>query len=1051
MYQIKLKKRAIGVGKVTAVSIVGEQTLQVPQGEGVSLAANVEGTGAYDPFVVWSVSDENDQPVASKIEENGFLRIALTEKAKKLKVIASARTPETDAKGEAVPGADAVASSPVTVEITASGDSGAAVAKEIAKEGMVLLKNDNNVLPLKKSEAGKAPHIAMLGLGQVHYIKGGEGSGEVYSPYQRTLIDGMKIMEEKGSVTIDSRLLEYYESLPAMPINRNGMNTPEPEMSVIQPLMNAAVAQDSDTVAIVTLRRLSGEGWDINIKNDGAKNGYYLSNDEKELVTSALNTFKHVVVLLNIGVVIDTDWIVKAQGNNGEKIDSLLLTWQPGIEGGVAMAEILCGEVNPSGKLSDTFATSYDAYPSSKSYTRSNIAYEEDIFVGYRYFETMAKDDVVFPFGYGLSYTDFSIKTNKVTNDGKNIDVSVTVENTGALAGKEVVQVYYSAPKGKLPQPAIELAAFKKTKLLQPGEKETLHLIFAIKDMASFDDVGKTGKESAWVLEEGSYRIYVGNSVRSTVETDAYVVDKLTVVEQLEKKLQPVNNFGYKKLSKRLDGTAKDSFETNVWNPQSSFLKTLYQMFRKDSAYKMELPNLNQSGGLDKKIAFSEVVKAPDKMSSFISQLSARDLLKLSFGTGYAWNEIEDAALKGPDNIIDGANTACTWDIPEFGIPRAQTADGPAGIRSNTKKTTAFPNATMQACTWNPDLVLKGGAAGAREAKNFSFKQPQFSSLSTNPGYSIWLTPGMNIHRDPQCGRNFEYYSEDPYLTGVMASAQVAGIQSENVAATAKHFAANNIEENRKGSNSMMSERALREIYLKGFEMLVKSESQPWCIMSSYNLINGVKASENEELLTDILRKEWGFKGLVMSDWSNCGDLTTEIIAGEALKMPGAGEMRNEWDEAENPNFDPTGGRSDGPEYQQAIKALEKGDLPRTVIEDNIRSLLHMLSLTFLYDGAGQSAAYNQIVPKKGVDAKAQYTLYYEKELVRVYAPGIRDLVALDANGTELNLNSDTQNKWWYTFEMPSTKVTLSTRGYIEDGDIDIDDDINQPQLGEKI
>ncbi len=728
------------------------------------------------------------------------------------------------------------------------------LSKEAAKEGMVLLKNESNVLPLKKGS-----RVALFGKATFDYVKGGGGSGDVTVSYICNLYEGLKQKQDK--VTVYEELAEFYHRnvqeqyaqgrLPGM--------TVEPE--VPEELLRGAAAF-TDT-AIISICRFSGEGWDRTAMPDASgesaerifeEGDFYLSHGESAMVEAVKGSFAKVIVVLNVGGMVASEWFKSA----GE-IQSVLLAWQGGMEGGLAAAELLLGEGNPCGKLSDTFAKGLEDYPSTEGFHESDafVDYTEDIYVGYRYFETVpgAAERVNYPFGYGLSYTEFRLSGQLVEYLGQDsFRVTADVCNVGAYPGKEVVQVYYSAPQGRLGKPARELAAFCKTRLLAPGETQTVTMYFQRKAMASYDDLGKVAG-SAYVLEKGEYHFYVGTSVRDTAENAfVYVQDKDEVVEQLSGKLVPVQ------LKKRM--LSDGSYEAlPLGEPVDTDATVLGRInwWEKDGL----LPSVRAREGHiawnPKKVpcSFEAVAEGRASVDEFLAQLSDEQLAELLGGQ--------------PNTGV--ANTCGYGNLPEYGVPSIMTADGPAGLRIEGKCgvcTTAFPCATQLACTWNPELVEQVGAAGGAEVKE------------NNIG--VWLTPAINIHRSPLCGRNFEYYSEDPLLTGKLAAAMVKGIQSNHVAATVKHFAMNNKETNRKESDSRASERAIREIYLRAFEIVVK-ESKPWSIMSSYNIINGCRASENRELLEDILRGEWGFDGMVTTDWWTLGEAYKEVKAGNDMKM----------------------------------------------------------------------------------------------------------------------------------------------------------------------
>lgn len=726
------------------------------------------------------------------------------------------------------------------------------LSRRAATEGMVLLKNEGEALPLKYGE-----RIALFGSGSLDYIKGGGGSAGVYTPYVRNIYEGMKIKEKEGKVHLFHALSLFYEAFvkdhnertldirtkavqsawaydaacqaeKEREVARIHFKYKMPEPRIPDDLFEEAV-RAADT-AIVVLSRFSAEAWD----RSSEKGDFYLTDDEQALIDRVTGSFEKVVVVLNVGGMIDSEWFGHHDG-----VQSVLLAWQAGTEGGLAMCDILCGDVNPSGKLTDTFAKSFDDYPSSAGYNESDdyVDYNEDIFVGYRYFETMpgAAQRVNYPFGFGLSYTTFSISGISASDDGERITVTATVTNTGAVAGKEVVQVYYSAPQGILGKPAKELGAFQKTKLLCPGESQTLAMSFKIADMASFDDLGKLQK-SAFVLEQGNYQIFVGTSVADCekVADYSYVVQEAyRVTEQLSSLCAPVA------LKERMlaDGTMEALPLGEV--------KKEYPVHEANTAKAPDEPVLFEHVGI--KITLDE----------FIAQLTDDELMELVGG--------------GPNSGV--SNTYTFGGLERLGIPYVPTGDGPAGLRLKEEcgiATTAWPCGTLLACTWNPEVVQEVGAAGAEELKENNL--------------AVWLTPALNIHRNPLCGRNFEYYSEDPLVSGKIAAAMVRGIQSQKIAASVKHFACNNKEINRMFSDSHVSERALREVYLKGFEICVK-ESDPWTVMTSYNILNGVQTSENCELIDGILRGDWGFKGMVTTDWGRKNDPVIEVKAGNDMKM----------------------------------------------------------------------------------------------------------------------------------------------------------------------
>ena len=714
----------------------------------------------------------------------------------------------------------------------------AALAREAAAEGMVLLKNENNLLPIPAKTA-----VAVFGKAQIDYVPGGGGSGEVFAPYLISIYQGLSQKEKGGKLQLFHALAGFYQTEVLRQYTAGAMRGETTEPALPEDLLRRA--REFSDFALITLCRYSEEGCDRAAKEfDG---DYYLSKGETELVEKVCELFPKVAVVINAGSVIDTSWFCK-----NEKIQSALCVWQPGMEGGNAVADILCGDKTPSGKLCDTFAAHFMDYPSSEGFFDSDryVNYPEDIYVGYRYFETFpdACDKVNYEFGYGLSYTTFSLSAPKAEINRDSVTVSVSVTNTGSRSGKEVVQLYYSAPQGKLGKPAKVLAAYQKTKLLAPGESQVLTLSFPVNAMASYDDTGKVTK-SAYVLEAGTYRFFLGTSVRKgQFLAETLEISELQMVQQLTSRCAP------RLLEKRL--LADGSYETLETFPDEAaagFVDENEESFNPPLCHCWPEAYDNEQ-----RLFFKDVATGKATLDAFIAQLSDEQLLVMLGGQ--------------PNTGV--ANTFGIGGIMEYGIPNLMTSDGPAGVRIRPEcgiPTTAWPCATLVACSFCPELAQTLGRAGAEELEENNL--------------ILWLTPGMNIHRSPLCGRNFEYYSEDPYLTSTIAAATVKGIQSRNAGATLKHFCCNNKETNRKECDSRVSERALREIYLKGFEIAIK-EAKPLAIMTSYNRMNGLHTSEREDLLTGILREEWGFDGIVVSDWWNSANHLRELLAGNDIKMP---------------------------------------------------------------------------------------------------------------------------------------------------------------------
>lgn len=709
------------------------------------------------------------------------------------------------------------------------------VSREVAAEGIVLLQNpeykpagsqvneNEQVLPIKMSE-----NVSVFGRIQAHYYKSGTGSGgAVRVDYVNGILEGLR---NNPSLKLNEDLAKIYADwIKKNPFNNGGGGwAAEPwsqaEMPLTDEIVDAAKAK-TDT-AVVIIGRTAGEDKD----NTDVKGAYKLTDLEVDMLNRVYAKFDRVAIVLNVANVIDMSW-----AKNYPKA-AILYTWQGGMEGGSAVADVLTGDVTPSGKLSDTIAATLADYPSTAHFgSKTENSYSEDIYVGYRYFETFAPDKVLYPFGYGLSYTNFKITTDNVNAGENEVAVTVTVQNTGKVEGKEVVQIYYGAPQGKLGKPAKELAAFAKTRLLQPGESQSITITYDTKDMASYDDSGITGHDSSYVLEAGDYNIYVGNSVSDSEKQGVYSLNALKVVETLQEALAPTKEF--------------DRIKPGQPNENGTFTTVTEKVPTRttdlDERIKQNLPaSIPQTG--DKGYTLLDVYNQKVTMDQFIAQLSNNDLGAIILGEGMSSPKV----TAGTAAAFGGV----TKNLLKFGLPIDSAADGPSGIRmeTNAEKATSIPNGTMLACTWNTELNER--------LFDLLGKEMLINNIDT------LLGPGINIHRSPLNGRNFEYFSEDPLLTGIMAAAQTRGLQKNGTSPTIKHFAANNQETDRHLVNALVSERALREIYLKGYEMAVKS-GKARSVMTSYGPVNGTWASSNYDLNTTILRGEWGFDGIVMTDW----------------------------------------------------------------------------------------------------------------------------------------------------------------------------------------
>lgn len=709
-------------------------------------------------------------------------------------------------------------------------------SRVVATEGAVLLKNEGQVLPLQKGD-----NVAVFGRIQVNYYRSGTGSGgSVHVSHTTNLLDGLRSKQE---FRVNEELAGVYEKwIETNPFDNGGGGwAAEPwhqkEMPLTDELVSAARSQSGK--AIVVIGRTAGEDQD----NANEPGSYQLTADEKAMLKAVTAHFEHTVVVLNVSNIIDMSW-VNDEGY-AHPIAGVIYAWQGGMEGGNAIADVLAGEVTPSGKLTDTIAYSIDDYPSTRNYGNEfKNMYQEDIYVGYRYFETFCPEKVQYEFGYGLSYTTFTLEPEEAklsVKDGATYaSVDVTVTNTGAVfAGKEVVQVYYEAPQGKLGQPARALAAFGKTKLLQPGESQVLTVSFPVHLMASYDDAGVTGQPSAYVLEAGTYRFYAGNSVKAltalTVDgQDGYVVENLQVVEQLEEAMAPIESF-----TRMMPGARKEDGSYEL-----TYVEVPKRKISMAERIEKRLPEALQQTG-DQGYKLKDVRDGKVSMEAFIAQLSDQDLAAIVRGEGMSSPLVTPGTASAFGGVSD--------QLFSYGIPVACTADGPSGIRMDSgQKATQVAIGTLLAASWNAELVEELYVMEGRE-------------LVRN-NVDTLLGPGLNIRRSPLNGRNFEYFSEDPLISGIFAAACTRGIRKGGSNATLKHFACNNQEKYRSKVDAVVSERALREIYLKGFEIAVK-EGGANSIMTSYNPVNGHWAASNYDLNTTILRGEWGFKGIVMTDW----------------------------------------------------------------------------------------------------------------------------------------------------------------------------------------
>ena len=796
--------------------------------------------------------------------------------------------------------------------------------RKFAAEGMVLLEN-NGTLPLVDG----VKKIALFGNGARHMIKGGKGSGDVNSRSVVGIEEGIK---EAGIEVVSGSWLDGYDKICADSrakydehIQEMVKSTGNPMVAFMEYFNNPyhdpdiqeitdADMQDADA-AVYVIARDSGEGRD----RKPVAGDYELTDNEKKNIEKLAGRYDKFVVALNVGGVIDTKALRSIKG-----VGAVLLMSQAGNVIGTVFADVLLGKSIPTGHLAMTWAENYSDYPAYDTFSSQNgnvddEYYNEGIFVGYRYFDTFGKKPA-YSFGYGLSYTDFDVKTTDVTLDGETVTAKVTVKNTGdKFSGKELVQLYVSAPDGKLEKPVKELKAFAKTKELAPGEEETLTLKAKVSNFASYDE-----KSASYILEPGKYFIRIGKNAGCTSVVAAIEVGKEITTCKLSNRFKIDTELDL--LSKKnatpltYDGEEEEKASAKVLTLSEDAITTVVAEY--ESA-PVELKNDSAE-----KVTLADVKAGKATLDDLLGQLTREEMADLCVGTargGFGG----DSVIGTASAVVPGAaGDTSSKMAADRGVHNLVLADGPAGLRltpyfavdednkiipemsamafdfpgkENQPKTdingevtkyyqycTAIPIATMLAQTWNMDVIEEAGDLVGTEMEEL--------------GVNLWLAPGMNIQKNPLCGRNFEYYSEDPLVAGMCAAADTKGVQKhKGCGTTIKHFACNNQEDNRMHTNAHVSERALREIYLKGFEIAVR-ESQPLSIMTSYNLINGLHAANNYDLLTAVCRNEWGFKGVVMTDWGTTGGIEMEqrefkygtsnaadcVRSGNDLTMPGS-------------------------------------------------------------------------------------------------------------------------------------------------------------------
>lgn len=685
-------------------------------------------------------------------------------------------------------------------------------AVKIARDGAVLLKNDNNTLP-----AGKDAKIALFGRMQGNYYKSGTGSGgmvnvtHVYDIREGLLMAGLKIDQDLLGI-----YNEWEKENPVDPgVGWGRERWSQEEMPVDREL--AERFSKVNDMAVIVIARTAGEDRD----NTPEKGSYYLTDNEEKLIENVSNAFPKTVVLLNVGNIIDMSWVVKYNPS------AVMYVWQAGMYGGLATGDLITGAATPSGCLTDTIAYNLEDYPSGKNFGGGDgekDLYEEDIFVGYRYFSTFAPSKVQYPFGYGLSYTTFKIEPVSFAEKDADVSVEVKVTNTGSVEGAKTVMLFADAPAGLISKSSRVLIGFDKTDILKPGESSVLTIRASKERYASFDDDGRAGNGTGWILEKGRYVFSVGGDVTDVCAAGDLVLSDSVVVESLKSAAKPVESF------KRMTNNGYEDVPVRTHENIEDYAANLD-------------PEIPQTG--DRGIRLADVKTGRNTLDEFIAQLDDEDLSLIIRGEGMSSPKVTTGTA--------GAFAGVSKHLMELGIPTVCCSDGPSGMRIDSgKKCFSLPSGACIASTFDVKAIEE------------LFKCFGIEMISNE--VDAILGPGMNIHRYPLNGRNFEYFSEDPLVTGLIAVAQLKGLESAGVTAVIKHFCVNNRETKRRFMDSVVSEKALREIYLRGFEIAVK-EGGARSIMSSYNKINGVYGTSNYEINTEILRNQWGYKGIVMTDW----------------------------------------------------------------------------------------------------------------------------------------------------------------------------------------
>ena len=692
------------------------------------------------------------------------------------------------------------------------------VALRAAREGIVLLKN-NGVLPLACGSA-----LNLFGKGINRFRTSASGAGEINPRYRVNLLDAAE-----QDFVVNRELAGFYNY----------------ELDLCPPadILERAMAL-SDT-AVMLIERGARENRD----NNTEKGCYYLTDEEDALLATLRQNFAHLVVVLNVGHPMDVSFVEKYN------VDAVVYCGFGGMLAGRALADVLCGRENPSGKLPDTWAKDYFDIPSSRNFYDSvdkpylhgdvdiyvDTVYEEGLYVGYRYFNSFGVEPA-YPFGFGLSYTNFDIKTENVRFDGQ-LHADITITNIGNRAGREVAQLYIRKPESLGETPERELCWFGKTDLLQPGQSQTLHAVAHPKNMTVFDTA-----RAAFVMPAGEYLVFAGNS--SLAEQCGSFTSEEILVKQVQHLMQPV--MPVKELTKY---------------DENSFPKGEHSGVKEDKAFTPKAVRRKYDAHFeavqaDRKLTFADVQADPSLCNAFVSQLSVEELARLSICGSHGWQ----VDCRGEAGFI--------YRLEDRQMPAFPVADGNSGVNLRTRNI-GMPTGTTMTATFDTQLMEQIGRVIGQEAKEL--------------GIPLILAPGMNLHRNPLCGRQPEYFSEDPYLAGIMAGSYCRGLESAGVGSCIKHLAANNCETSRKRNQSIISERTLRELYLRSFQVAMDTY-MPASVMTAYNAINGCHTAADEELIQGFLREENGFDGMIMTDWDSYAtmDVRDAVDAGNCWMTPGS-------------------------------------------------------------------------------------------------------------------------------------------------------------------